>query len=112
MYNPAMNSVSDSRGVVIKASPGPVIVIILLVTLFLTLESEPTVQLVPLATVFMLAVQVGMALLIIPFVQVRLSGVSPLMLLLWLSLFIWSLFSIFWSGYAPLSLMRTLMILP
>ncbi len=110
MYNPAMNSVSDSRGVVIKASPGPVIVIILLVTLFLTLESEPTVQLVPLATVFMLAVQVGMALLIIPFVQVRLSGVSPLMLLLWLSLFIWSLFSIFWSGYAPLSLMRTLMI--
>lgn len=110
MYNPAMNSASGSRGAAIKVAPGPAIVTILLVTLFLTLESSPTVQLIPLATVFMLAVQVGISLLVIPFIRVRLSGVSSLMLLLWLALFIWSLFSIFWSGYAPLSLTRCLMI--
>ncbi|HHX87772.1 MAG TPA: O-antigen ligase family protein [Firmicutes bacterium] len=110
MHNPAVNSASGFRGAALKVAPGPVIVTILLVTLFLTLESAPTVPFIPLATAFMLMVQVGMALLIIPFIRVRLSGSSSLILLLWAALFVWSLFSIFWSGYAPLSLMRVLMI--
>ncbi len=114
MYNPANptlnSSPSGSREAVIKVAPGPAMVTILTITLFLTLESAPTVQLVPRATFFMLAAQVGICLLVIPFVRVRLAGAAFPMLLLWFALSTWSFLSIFWSEFAPLSLTRCLII--
>ncbi len=106
----ATKNVSGPRGAVIKNLPGSAIVVILLATLFLTLESAPAVRLIPLATAFMLTLQVTISLLVVPFIKVHLTRISFLMLLLWLTLFAWSLFSVFWSGYATLSFIRCLMI--
>ena len=110
MHKQSGGKASGVREVTAPLAPGPAIIVILLLTLFLTLESAPTIQLVPRATVIMPAMQVAIFLLLLPTLRVRLTGISPLMLLLWLALFAWSLFSIFWSGYAPHSLGRCLLV--
>lgn len=100
----------DNR-LAVRLSPRSGILLFLLFTLLLTLELQPGVPVVPAATAVMPALQLGAFLLAAPFLKLRLkSGPLPVVLALWTALFCWSLLSAFWSGYAPLTLMRSLIV--
>lgn len=96
----------------LKPSPvGSGLVAILLGTALLSLQTPARDYLFPHAPYFMLGLQLGVFVLLIPLMRIKLNSVSFALLVNFCALFVWALISSFWSPYPELVFRRTLMIL-